>query len=75
VSIFDELTGGSTDPCKICAYLDGRPIEEVAEWQKALALGVDEVSHVKVVASLKSRGVTVTESSVRRHRRNHLGEC
>lgn len=75
MSIFDELTGGSTAACKICAYLDARPVIEVADFQKAMALPVDEVSNMRVVEVLKTRGVTITESSVRRHRRNHLDVC
>jgi hypothetical protein len=75
MSIFDELTGGSTASCKICAYLDGRPVDEVTEFQRAMALPIDEVSNQRVVEVLKTRGVTITESSVRRHRRNHLDVC
>ncbi len=71
MSILSELTAGSTTGCKLCAYLDTIPAQDRVEWDEALALPVQKVNHTTVVAVLRRRGVTLSEASVRRHRRNH----
>lgn len=71
-SLHDELraeTGEYT--CKVCAYIDTLSAGEQDAWFKELASPVKVVGNTAVVNALKRRGVTVTETSVRRHRSRH----
>ena len=68
----DELTGPPKGGCRICAYLRTLPIVVSMEWEAELALPVTEVGNSKVVEALFRRGVDIDETSVRRHRRNHV---
>jgi hypothetical protein len=70
-TLLEELWLETFTPCKLCTYLEAQSAATRDEWNHALALPVDEVSHMAVVAVLKRRGLILTEASVRRHRRNH----
>lgn len=72
MSIRDELVGGTTLACKLCAFLARQSPADQAEWNEALALPVKVVSNTVVVAALKRRGEDLNETSVRRHRSNHV---
>ena len=67
MSLYDELV--RTSPCKLCDYIDSRPVAEQKDWAESLAR--PEVSSTKVVKYLQVRGFTLDEASVRRHRLNH----
>jgi hypothetical protein len=70
MNLHEELTEGIR--CKLCAFLeDVRGTGERTHWVTELALPARLVGHKAVVAALRRRGYTVTEASVRRHRRNH----
>ena len=68
-SLHDELA--ASVPCKVCDYLYGLLPQERDAWVAELALPVTKVGNTAVVRALARRGVTVTETSVRRHRAKH----
>lgn len=72
MSLHDELTGPPKGGCRICAYLQTLPLADEVEWTRELSLPVTVVGNSKVVEALYRRGVTIDETSVRRHRRNHV---
>jgi hypothetical protein len=72
MSLHDELAEQRPSACKICTYLDTLPFGEADEWERELSLPVSEIGNMSVVSALRRRGVLVEETSVRRHRRNHL---
>lgn len=57
--------------CKVCSFIDRLKMTDAIAWLSDLASRA--VSHRAVEASLRRNGVAVEESSVRRHRRNHMG--
>jgi len=71
MSLHDELAGDTNVPCKVCAYLATLKAAEAAEWSRELALPINTVGNTAVVTALARRGVSVTETSVRRHRAKH----
>lgn len=72
MSLHEELTAGSS-ACKVCTFLANLPeSESAAEWVTELALPATIVSHTAVMRALRKRGVEVTESSIKRHRSNHV---
>lgn len=70
-SLHDELAGGSAPACKVCAYLGTLTPAEAGEWHAELAKPVAVIGNTAIVNALKRRGITVTETSVRRHRSRH----
>lgn len=75
-ALHDELTAFNPTSCKVCRFLRSLPAIEADAWREELAKrpkGRDGISHYAVVSALKANGVVIEESSVRRHRRNHLG--
>jgi hypothetical protein len=60
--------------CKVCRYLAGLTPAAREEWQREMALTTTEVAHTAIVAALRRRAVSVGESSVKRHRRNHAAQ-
>jgi hypothetical protein len=71
VSLHDELVAGTRTSCIVCAFLATLPVAEAQAWQHELVQPVRTISNLAVERALKRRGVSVTEASVRRHRRNH----
>lgn len=72
MSLHDELVGAAPgNACKVCSYLSRLPISEADEWDEELARPVAVVGNTTVVNALARRGVSVTESAVRRHRVRH----
>lgn len=64
----DQRLGSS---CHICTWIKTRPVVEQAEWHAELAKPATVVSHMSVQRALERRGLTVGDTSVKRHRRNH----
>lgn len=73
-SLAEELAADqAVSSCKLCAFIDGRPPEERAEWHAQLSRPANVVSHASVLRALSRRGLSIGESSVKRHRRLHEG--
>lgn len=71
MSITKELQAPGKNPCKLCTFmltLDEADRKELAD---NLALPVTVVGNKAVVAFMGRRGITLDETSVRRHRSNH----
>jgi hypothetical protein len=64
----DQRLGSS---CHICAFTRSLPVAEQSEWHTELSKPADIVSHMSILRALQRRQVEVSESSVKRHRRNH----
>ena len=64
----DQRLGSS---CLLCTYIRSLPVGDQAEWHAELARPATVVSHASVLRALEKRGVAITESSVKRHRRHH----
>jgi hypothetical protein len=73
MTLHDELTKPVRGACRICVFLSTLPTVVRAEWEMELAYPVTDVGNSAVVAALFRRGITIDETSVRRHRRNHSG--
>lgn len=58
--------------CKVCRFLRRLVGKDRENWETDLKSGA--TSHRAVETALRASGVAVEESSVRRHRRNHIGE-
>lgn len=59
--------------CKVCAFLARLLRKDRELWEADLSKPVKRMSHRAVELALRASGVAVDESSIRRHRRNHLG--
>lgn len=70
--LHEELAGGSVPSCKVCAYLATLPAEQATEWQHEMALPISVIRHQAILTALRNRGLELEETSVRRHRRNHV---
>jgi hypothetical protein len=57
--------------CNVCTYVGTLSIPEQGEWHEAFAKPVRIVSHASLLRALERRQVSVSESGVKRHRRNH----
>jgi hypothetical protein len=67
-----ELAADRPAPaCVICSFLTTLPEDDAAEWRVELRKPVTLVSHTSVLRALLRRDVSITESSVKRHRRLH----
>lgn len=64
----DQRLGSS---CHICTYVRALPRDQQEEWHRELAKPAAVVSHTSVLRALQRRQVEVSESGVKRHRRNH----
>lgn len=71
-SLHEELVALTVTGCKVCSFLRTVRPEHAAQWQEEMGHPIQVISHIAVVEALRSRGLSVSETSVRRHRRNHL---
>lgn len=65
-----ELRRQPATACKLCRYLSGLAPDERTEWEHELAL--PDVPSPAIVRALERREVYMGESSVKRHRKNHV---
>ena len=67
----------SNTSCKVCRFLRRLHRHDREAWEDDLSKpvrGKDALSHRAAELALRASGVAVEESSVRRHRRNHIGD-
>ena len=71
MSLHEELVSHPTG-CILCTYLETLPPPKRTEWERELALPSSVIGHNAVARYLVQIGVPIEESSVRRHRNNHV---
>jgi hypothetical protein len=56
--------------CGICEWLEQRPPEEQAVWDRVMALPVKEANHTAIRDELRTHGLTISDSTVGHHRKS-----
>ena len=73
MSLHDELAVQQRpNTCTLCTFLESLVPPKRAEWERELALPPSVIGHSAVAKYLVKIGVSIEESSVRRHRSNHV---